>query len=333
MNRTAYCLTAIAGLLAFTSCSSEMPEDITTTSDNVEFRIEIPTDLGSRAGFYGDGIMANIDILRYSLFQVVYDPDTKEEKLLFISDTDKPITSIKYGIDAVHMNLLKGYTYMVAFCAYKSEKNAFVNYSNGIINLNYSENVANTVDSDVFVGHSQVFTVSEGYSEIVTLSRPFAQLNWGVSDLGDPSLAQYLEEMTAQVKISGGVLYKKYNVATETLEEPIEKDTSFPLYYVSGCPSVSEVEFPVKNEAKPYQLLSMHYMLVGSDGDTAAVELQLRGCTQDIDIKVDNAPLLPNHRTNIYGDLFTAPTAVHMSVVSSYNNDPDDSGDPHNVNI
>lgn len=332
MNRTAYCLTAIAGLLAFTSCSSEMPEDISTNSDNVEFRIEIPTALGSRAGFYGDGVMADINIIKYSLFRI-YDQGTDDERMECVSNGEKTVTSVQYGIDAVHLNLLKGYTYMVTFCACNSEKNKFFSYLNGIIDVNYSENVANNKNNDVFVGHSKVFTVSEGYSEIVTLSRPFAQLNWGVSDLGDPSLAQYLEEMTAQVKISGGVLYKKYNIAKERLEEPVEKETSFPLYYVSGCPSIKDVEFPVKNDAKSYQLLNMHYMLVDDEGDTAAVELQLKGCPKEIDIKVDNAPLLPNHRTNIYGDLFTAPTQVKMSVVSSYSNDTDDPDNHKNIEI
>lgn len=334
MNRTAYCLLAIAGLLTLPSCSSEMPEDISPISEiseNVEFRIEIPTELGSRAGFYGEGVRVDIDMLIYSLFEV-QNPGKDSENLECISDYNKAITSINYGIDAVHMHLLKGHTYMVTFFACNSGNDEFVRYSQGSVKVDYSKDMANEKQFDVFVGRSAIFTVHEGYTEVVRLTRPFAQLNWGAADFQDPSLDKYRERMTAQVKISAGMLYNKFNVATGKVEEPVQKETTFPIFNLENCPDANEVAFPVANGDTQYQLLNMHYVLVGDDGSTGKIVMQLKGGPKDADISVENAPLVRNCRTNVYGNFFTSHTVVKMEVQSEYN-DSDSPDDPHNVNL
>lgn len=334
MNRTAYCLLAIAGLLTLPSCSSEMPEDISPISEiseNVEFRIEIPTELGSRAGFYGDVLRADIDMLIYSLFEV-QNPGKDNETLECISDYNKAITSINYGIDAVHMHLLKGHTYMVTFFACNSGNNKFVSYSHGSVKVDYSKDMANEKQFDVFVGRSAIFTVHEGYTELVKLTRPFAQLNWGTSDFQDPTLDGYHEEMTAQVKIAAGMLYKTFNVAKGKVEDPVQEETTFPIYYLKDCPAPNDVEFPVVNDGIRYQLLNMHYMLVGDDGSSGKIVMQLRDGPKDADITVENAPLASNCRTNVYGNFFTSHMVVKLEVQSEYNNS-DSSDDLYNVNL
>lgn len=334
MNRTAYCLLAIAGLLTLPSCSSEMPEDISPISEDseiVEFRIEIPTELGSRAGFYGDGLKADLDKLKYSLFEV-QNQGTNLERLQCISDYNRPLTSITYGIDAVHMQLLKGHTYMVTFFACNSGNDEFVSYSQGNVNVSYEKDKANERQFDVFVGKSATFTVREGYSEVIKLTRPFAQLNWGTSDFQDPTLDGYHEKMTAQVKIAAGMLYKTFNVATGEVKDPVQKETTFPIFNLKDCPDANEVVFPVANGDNQYQLLNMHYVIVGDEGSTGRIEMQLRGGPKDADIVVENAPLVRNCRTNVYGNFFTSHTVVKMEVESDYK-DSDSPDDPHNVNI
>lgn len=334
MNRTAFCLMAIAGLMAFSSCTSEMTEEI-AQSDNTSavFTIGIPSSLGSRAGSYGDGVNASIDKLTYSVFKVTSGEDEASYSYEWLFDETKDYTSIGFGTDIINIPLVKNVTYRIAFCAYSSKcTGGYATFSKGVLTVDYSKCAVNNAEQDMFVKRSEVFTVEGGHEEELTLARPFAQLNWGASDAFAQSLEEYRDKMKVQVKLAPGIvcseLYVVENKATELAAEGDEL-LELPQFNFASIPSQDNVAFPVANSYKPYNMVAMHYLLVKpADNPTGKVKLEFRGGLQDIDVSVDNAPLMANYRTNIYGDLLTSPGVFGISLDSAFG----DGGDSNHEN-
>lgn len=336
MNRTAFGLMAIAGLMAFSSCSSEMTEEV-AQGDNATavFTLKLPSALGSRAGSYGDEVSASIDKLTYSVFKVVGGEDENSYEYQWIFDETKDYTSIGFGTEILNIPLVKNVTYRIAFCAYSSKcTSGYASFSKGDLKVDYNKCAVNDVEQDMFVSRSVVFDITSGHSETINLTRPFAQLNWGASDAFVPSLDEYRNSMTVQVKIDPGLLCSKLNVltnkGTKLEDDGFEEETvDLSQFYFKDIPSADEVSFPVENTAKPYTMVAMHYLLVGPDEATGNVKMEFREGLNDVDVSVANAPLYTNFRTNIFGDLLTTPGVFTLSMDQAFGSadDPDAPGE------
>lgn len=311
---TIFSLFAAASLLTLASCSGE--NDIPATGDGVSITVNLPADL-SRGTFgdgTGEGDRATLDNLQWSVFEVL-----DNGQLRFVYSDQKAAFSASQTRETVELPLAKGKTYQVAFYA-DDKDNKFASYTDGVINVDYANAASNQAAEDAFVGYSQVFTVKGPYNETVTLNRPFAQLNWGTDDLGAKAIEPLINDLTAEVQVTSG-LYESMNVITGEMGNPIpaETATSFGTVNLNNLPTQT---FPVEKPADaadntPYALIAMDYLLTGNGN----INCQL-AFNQGIDpVKVDNAPVKPNYRTNIYGSLLVEPNTFQIVIDNNFAGD------------
>lgn len=311
---TIFSLFAAASLLTLASCSSE--NDLPATGDGVSITVSLPADL-SRGTFgdgTGEGDRATLDNLQWSVFEVL-----DKGQLRFVYSDQKAAFSASQTRETVELPLAKGKTYQVAFYA-DDKDNHFASYTDGVINVDYSNAASNRAAEDAFVGYSQKFTVKGPYNENVTLNRPFAQLNWGTDDLGAKAIEPLINGLTAKVQVTSG-LYKSMNVITGEMGNPVaaETVTSFGTVKLNNLPSQT---FPVEKPADaadntPYALIAMDYLLTGNGNINCQLVFN-----QGIDpVKVDNAPVKPNYRTNIYGSLLVEPNTFQIIINNNFAGD------------
>lgn len=311
------CLAAF-GLISLASCSSE--EDMPAPSgDGVTFTLRIPGNLATR-GTFGDGTgagdRATLDNLQWTVFEVSGD-DANPTLTKVFSDAKTGAFATSQTEEKVIINLAKGKKYQVAFYADDKDNN-FVTYTDGDIKVNYDNAASNTAAEDAFIGKSDVFTVEGAFAKNVTLTRPFAQLNWGTDDTEEKSILPLIPSLTGTVKVTQG-LYTKMNVisgkvdATSAVTAPV----TFAAVNFNALPANT---FPVTKEdadAEPYKLIAMNYLLTG-DG-TVDCELAFNNGLTPVTVSAANVKV--NYRTNIYGSLLTSPGTFNIVVDNNFNKD------------
>ena len=152
-----------AMLLGTASCSNDM-EPAMTDDGTVQFTIELPGNVDSRA--ISDGLTAT------ELQVAVYKEDGTHLNL------DQTVT-MSNKTATVTFKLVKGMTYKFAFWAQKPGCEAYAfDASTGKVTVDYSKAVANVDDGDAF-SNTATLTVTGPMTETIYLYRPFAQLNYG----------------------------------------------------------------------------------------------------------------------------------------------------------
>ncbi len=297
---------AICALASLASCSSE-DQPAVETDGNVTIKLRLPGGMASRATF-GDESTVALNNLQWTVFEVGAD-----NALTLVYSDQKTAFSSSQTEESVSLPLAKGKTYQVAFYADDSS-NGFVTYADGAISVDYSKAASNTVAEDAFIGKSSVFTVTGGASETVTLTRPFAQLNWGTDDLGAKSLAEVLKTLTATVSVSSG-LYTSMDVISGDVSGEVSDKVEFSPVKFTELPAE---DFPTVPGETTYALIAMNYLLTGDGTIDCALTL-----TEGLDaVVVNSAPVQVNHRTNIYGSLLTAPRDFNILVDNKFD-EPD----------
>lgn len=319
MKKNLFISLGLVGLLGLASCASE---DVPSTSDNgVTFTIQLPRTIQTRGAFgdskdEGASGVDNVKLnnLQWTVFEVSTN-DNGEDVLTKVFSDGRVAFASSQTEEKVTLNLGRGKKYQVAFYADDST-NTFVSYEDGEIEVTYSDGVSNTAGEDAFIGNSQPFTVSGAYGETITLTRPFAQLNWGSDDLGEQAVAQLVKTASAKVSVSAG-LYTRMTVIGKKVSSPVAENTiySFGDVALNNLPSQT---MPLPNTIENYQnykLIAMNYLLTG-DG-VIDCELSFNE-SEEADVlspvEVTGAPVQINHRTNIYGSLLTAPAAFNIIV-------------------
>lgn len=304
MKKLLYPAAALSTLLALASCSNEDTPFNGNDGNGVSFRVEVPASLATRATF-GDESMVSLNNLQWS----VYDMKDEANPVLVFSSANKSAFQSNQKYENVNLQLVKGAKYQVVFFA-DNEENKVVTCTDGLVNVNYNEAKSNTANEDAFVGKSSVFTVPEtGYSETVTLTRPFAQLNWGTDDINAESVKPLLNSTTATVKIEGTV-HDALNILTGELSGEINELT-FPAVALNNLPAET---FPKVHEFKTYDLIAMNYLLTGETTLTCKLEF-----SNGVAVNVPDAPFNTNYRTNIYGSLITAPGSFNIVIDNAFN--------------
>lgn len=312
MKKVVFCSLAAIGMLSLASCSSQEDGPV-AGGDGVYFTIELPGHMNSR-GTFGDGTGAGdraiLNNLQWTVFEVGADGTTLTK---VFSDEKTGAFGGSQTQETVMIPLAKGKTYQVAFYA-DDATNSFCTYADGDITVDYANGASNTAAEDAFIGKSAVFTVTGAYNETVTLTRPYAQLNWGTNDLDAKVLQNILPSLTAQVSVKSG-LFTKMNVIGGGVSDPVT-DISFAAVELAADKRPGQT-FPVEG-TPAYALIAMNYLLTG-DG-TVDCELAFNnGLTA---VTVNAAPVKVNYRTNIYGQLLTAPGNFNILVDNNFV-DPD----------
>lgn len=246
----------------------------------------------------------------------------------------------------VTFNLVKGKTYHFIFWAQAQPVDGSVETPFKIDNLqnievDYSAANCNDEARDAFVGVVKDFKVSGTYEQDVTLKRPFAQLNFLVTqeELKAADNSTNLELKQSQITLSQAAT--KLHPFTNTVDGFTEaavtfKPTAIPMlgtdeYNAANKQTHPEVGNPTNNV--PYYYLATTYFLVPATGtdDNAG---KARTTLSSVNLKLANdegtqaegpgftahtVPVQWNYRTNIYGSLLTADGQFNVEIVPGFN--------------
>lgn len=274
-----------AMLLGTASCSKDMEPEM--TDGTVQFTIELPGNVDSRA--ISDGLTAN------KLTVAVYDAQGNELTDLKVLNKD-----IQHET-TVQFKLVKGQTYSFAFWAQNEDAPYEFSTASKTVSVSYDGATCNDETRDAFYAYRADLTVDGPINETVKLYRPFAQLNFGASDLADAATAGIIP---SQSKVTVSKVATSFNLATgEATGE--EENVEFALANVPSNPATLKVE------NKDYGWLAMNYFLVPNNEANVNVEMTVttkdknNNPRADAVLPVPSVPVKKNHRTNIVGTLFT----------------------------
>lgn len=298
MRKLLLSLIAIGATLFATSCVNELDESVKGKVGQVTFTVDAP-ELATRT--YGDG--ANATHLMYA----VYDETAKGD-----ADGVAPIvggvslmevgTEVEINAEGkavVVLDLIDGNSYSVLFWAvnenYKEEATrAFtINWESKTMTMKQTI-VGNTEAYDSFYAHVDTFTIDGANTQSITLTRPFAQLNYGSNDF---VVAEDLNFVAATSEVTIMNAPTVLNCDSGTVSSPADVDI---IYSANAIPTG---DFFVDSASNKF--LAMNYVLV--DGkqlfDTNLKVVAVNG--KLIENNYNSVPLQRNYRTNVYGSLLT----------------------------
>lgn len=325
---------AIAAL-AFASCSKEVNPSAGAEEVAVAVTVNMPGDISTKV--IGDGLTAT---------KLYYEVWSADKTTRFHRGTET-LTERKTRLV---LNLVRNQTYNILFWA-QDPNAAFygVDDEDGLstITMNYSPVgtaagvVANDETRDAFYNNEiQNLLVDGPIERDVTLVRPFAQVNFGTTE-ADLDAAKVIGGMyPTQSKVAFSVkLPTVLNLFTGEVsgEQDIVYDyTALPDPAKDGYLKVDLNKDGQFGADEQYLYLSMSYVLVSQtesiNADVTAnvkilssVDKDAEGndkVQSDVVVKVVSVPLKRNFRTNILGDLLTAPSV--FNIVIDQNFDPND---------
>lgn len=307
-----------AALLALGSCAADDPQPQTPDGSEatVRFTAEIPAEFQTRA--YSDGTQ-----LRYVMC-AAYIHNADGTTSLFGTPANYEVHE---GLTAtVDMRLLAGYTYDFVFFA-----SAYDVLGTGspytfdaaakTVNISYADVTNDSDQRDAFFANRlQVAVTRQGVNDAVTLTRPFAQLNFGTNDLSDSKLAPYVANLETMVTAPS---CDRLNLATGDayFSDPTAQKVTFAL---ASLPDGET--YPVTGG---YEYIGMDYILPpggASSTQIDAVFTAISGQTTINSFTLSQIPVTRNYRTNVYGSLLTSTSNWSTLVDMGYN-----PGDFHDI--
>ncbi len=292
MKRLIYLILAMP--LFFTSCSKD-EEMVSEESVQVSFSTELPKRIGTRASTTD----LNVNKVVCAVFE-----DGEEIGTL------REVITIQEGEDIVFApRLIKGRTYDVVFWAMK-DKNYNVNDMTAITRA--SETTAAESDFDAFTESVEV-EVTGSKSETVTLKRPLAQLNLGVT-LDDWNAVASEETFGMKptkmiITLTGKDTFNALTGAT-TGED---KEVTYTLD-VSGEDLVTGDE--------TYKSIAMCYVYPDAGQENIDITYTIYDQDNDVireDVTIQNIPLENNYRTNVVGGLLTGTITYTITFEKDFN--------------
>ena len=295
---------ATAAVLAVLAAACTKSSDSIQTEIPVTVSLSLP-EIGTKA--IADGQKVN------KVHCIVF----RNDKLINHSDVTKTITMS--GRKATYTTrLISGQKYKIAFWAEVADNTYYtVDYTNAIVTVSYNS-AGNDENRDAFFNAVE-YTVTDATSALnVTLKRPFAQLNYGLS-AADKALADAISPIAkAEVSLDGGA-YTKLNLLTGNVSAP----ATVPVVFASA-PVISSEKLKVQpagaTAITEYEYLSMNYILVDQEV-TPNATLTLYDASNAIVTTVSTSlvPLKRNFRTNIVGDLISEPAQINIVVDPAFN--------------
>lgn len=299
-----YLLSAVVvgGLMTLASCSTEeMP--VAVGDGNVNFTLEVPSQIGTRADF-GTGTKA------LNLSYAVYESGSQNP--IIVSQNEVTFSNLRA---TVSLKLVNGKSYDIIWWAQSPDAKGYTfDPATQSVNISYDNIAVNDEDRDAFFQHS-TYTITGPLNETVKLYRPFSQINVGTNDLSEPAVTSAfgtdLASLTTTISVNA---YSTLNLLSEEASDEVTVN-----FVPSGIPS-TDYTFPVA----PYQYLSMDYILMTRDQELGTVGITVleNGTKEFNSITIPNVPLRRNYRTNIYGQLLTS-TSMYEVVIEPAFNEPD----------
>lgn len=304
---------AVAGMLMATSCSKE--DAVSESSDfvNATFTIGAENGIGTRTDVVGKGLSAN------TVACAVFDANGEEMAALrqYVPVNGKQAT--------YNVRLAKGQNYRVAFFAYNGNDDgtsAYYDVTN-MKSIKILPNQASNIEArDAFTKYIDIaaadLTNKSNLEEIVSLKRPFAQLNLGIDQ------TEYNDAMNAGVIVTNSqiTVHNVYD-AFNAFEDDIANDANVGsmTFAMNAIPTES-----LKIGTDEYHYLALNYLLVGDMGqEKALADVDFKwqtanGKTNEPTTHFLNIPVQRNYRTNIIGKLLTTPADFTIKIDAEFEN-------------
>ena len=316
MKKYFYLVSMLAAcMLGATSCADKDEEEAIAGSNiPVAIKLSSPDLLGANGSSISDG--TKVDKLVYAIYDANGNeiPGLKQEVRTGVSF---PTTET--------INLVKGQTYKIIFWAQDEDCQAYTTDDLRQVGVSYANATNNDETRDAFYAVEQL-TVSGPETVDVTLTRPFAQINVGVTTAD------------AEAAKAGGIEIAQSSIEIENAANEIDLFTGL----VSGSEKVtySLADIPTeklmvdedgdgKRETE-YVYMSMSYILV-DEATTGAEKTTLdkvainlvpqQGAPITITEGLTNVPVQRNWRTNILGQMLTSGINFYITIDPAYKGD------------
>lgn len=320
---------------AIVSCSdaNEMSELTTNAAQQkaeVTFTTSLPTELISRAGtgadngtalsasVFGDGMKAT------TLYYAVYATENGTNKLVLTNygkdgDTAYKADAVTFtNLNAtVTLSLPVGQEYKLAFWAQSASAECYTfNPATADITIDYSKGLANDDNLDAFFASTSL-TVTSAYtnqSQSVTLTRPFAQINVGVTDY---AAAKEVGFEVVKTNLSFMYVNSVLNLLSGEASTPVLNGAYD--YNVTPAQQANAGVFPAKENGEyvDAEYIAMAYVL--TNGPTYDVQLNYTSNTGVVrSYGIYNVPMTRNKRTNVYGGLLTGTQQLNVTISNAF---------------
>lgn len=299
----------VLAVLAVAACQKENLGEVAPDGREAEVKLTLTSpQIGTKS--YADGQTVN------KVFVHVYQQDV-DGNLKYIapaaageSATPSQVVDMTSGAAKYSTRLVTGQKYTFVFwaeCLGAAASPYTYDPATKTVTVSYAGVAGNDETRDAFCNVLKDVEITGAYSSDVKLYRPFAQLNFGVTNEDYAAAkAAGLEVTAAKVKLTNAAT--SLNLLDGTVlgaEDVIFDAAALPTETLSAAGAT-------------YKYVAMDYVLVGKAAKTLSdVTLTLTATgTQSTtpEFTYSNVPLQANYRTNIVGNLFTSPAEVNITV-------------------
>ena len=324
-QKSLFGLLAMGAMMFTTSCQEEDMFGGSSVADTDVVTFTVNTQQVATRALAGQGTAAGS--LYYGVYEFIdKDSDGAKEWVLIpaISKTETPHESFTAADGAlVQIRLAKQKEYSIIFWAETGAE------GDGLCNVDWdarsmsvnSEVSSNQEDYDAFWAYDHIKSFTGALTKEVSLVRPFAQLNIGVSNEDwDAAVAAGAEVKESAVTVKGVP-------TTMSLVDGTVSGEGDVAYASAAIPSHADWTFPVDG----YKYLALNCVLVCNEQQLVDIDLAYTDVHGDDYSNAFTAvPVKRNHRTNIYGDLLTGNADYNVKIEAGINT-PDINGDEDNT--
>lgn len=296
-------ISAVAfSMLSLCSCSSEIDGPDSPSDNSVRITLSMPSEVLTRTFASG----ARVNQLTYAIYE-------KEEGKLIKSETvDAQFTNGSFTLET---ELVNGFEYDIVFWADRKSETPYYSFDSETktIEMNDAAFVSNSDDIDAFFGKTTTDKITHGYNATVALTRPFAQINLGASDLTNTSFIHKFGENVDILPELEVKAYKKFNIFDGTVAGEKEDVT-----YTKPATAIDTENEPYPNNSDVNKYVGMHYMFADNTGDVVNPTYHFytadNSSTEFHKLTVPNVPVRQNYQTNIYGKIFTSDAKLAIEL-------------------
>ena len=319
---------AAVGMLFATSCSNDELDRVQSGNEaQVTFSLGLEGGIATRA--ISDGESAD------KLVCAVYDVNNNLLAQSVING--EAVTNGQYvktgafanGLtDNVVATLAKGQTYTIAFWAQSNACDAYNTNDLTNVVIDYTDAANNDENRDAFFA-TETFKVNGDATINVTLKRPFAQINVGVTTYDwDAAVGSGVEIKESKVVIKNAA--NSINLLDGSVDGEVAVVYDFAtIPYQFTTPETLNVDTNGDGVKENYKYLSMSYILVNdANGGSSKATLESEGLQFTFrpesgnDILffegLNNVPVQRNWRTNILGKILTGDVEFNITIDPIY---------------
>ncbi len=318
-------LFAAAGMLLAASCTN----DELTASIESEGGVTVSFSLGLEGGVQTRAISdaTGVDMLVYAIYDSEGNPVTA---ISGAESTGKVTVSKAFSeglTETVTVDLVKDQTYSAIFWAQDADCEAYTvgTDTDGYlkVTVDYTSAANNDETRDAFYGTIEKFTVSGSSTETVTLKRPFAQVNVGVTQ-EDWTAATGLGTTITQSSVTFSDVANVINLKDGSVsQDNFEGEVTYALNTIPADQKTGTegAEESLSVNGTEYKWLSMSYILVNNTTDATASSTtaasftfkdETTGDVVSLSGGLESLPVQRNYRTNIVGRFLTGSVSLNV---------------------